>query len=422
MLLAAVFFLAYAGVFCFRAAPEQGIWHKTYVTAAQRLMAQTSLHVATGDDAYAYPSAMALLAIPLALLSPQWSLIAWYLVNVAAICVAVTCGWRLAGGPSWIAVSRVWRWVLLVTIALAGKHLISPLENQQTDIVIAACLFSGLYLIAERRPAAGGALVGLGAAMKCTPLLFIPYLLWRKQWLAAAAAAGVAVGVNLAPDWIYPQTNGLSYLGDWKTVYLTGVAQNAPGEWAEDQPSQTRLSANQSLAGFFHRAVIYGFPTSYPQLEKLPLHSGGQAVGKIRLFVYGSALLLAGVTAWWIGWPGNPAKLPTGVGGRGSWRMACECSAVLSLMVLVSPMSSKAHYVVLILPCFILTRLWLTQRPAWSWVILLALLISGPGTIKGIVGKPLGELFMFWGLPTLFPLATLVGIWLALHEDGGKKQ
>jgi hypothetical protein len=77
-------------------------------------------------------------------------------------------------------------------------------------------------------------------------------------------------------------------------------------------------------------------------------------------------------------------------------------------------MSSKAHHVVLLLPSLILARLFVEQRPPWMSVLLVALLITGPLTAKGLIGKDAGDLTLAWGIPTCFVLLSLVGTWMAL--------
>lgn len=75
----------------------------------------------------------------------------------------------------------------------------------------------------------------------------------------------------------------------------------------------------------------------------------------------------------------------------------------------------QAHEPVLLLPAFILARLAVERRPPWLHGILAALLITGPLTAKGLIGRELGSLTLAWGLPTWFALVSLVSIWGALR-------
>jgi hypothetical protein len=89
-------------------------------------------------------------------------------------------------------------------------------------------------------------------------------------------------------------------------------------------------------------------------------------------------------------------------------------------MLLLSPMSSKAHYVVLVLPCMLFARALIERRRAGLRLLLPLLLITGPLTSKGLTGKTLGDLTLAWGFPTWFALALLAATWLLLPAAWGK--
>ncbi|OYV81006.1 MAG: hypothetical protein B7Z73_18590, partial [Planctomycetia bacterium 21-64-5] len=93
-----------------------------------------------------------------------------------------------------------------------------------------------------------------------------------------------------------------------------------------------------------------------------------------------------------------------------------EAAALFCLMLLLSPMSSKAHYVVLVLPCFLVARAVVEGRLSGK-VWLPPLLLLGPLTAKGVTGKPLGDLLLAWGLPTWCVLLLLAALW-RLAQDG----
>jgi len=126
-----------------------------------------------------------------------------------------------------------------------------------------------------------------------------------------------------------------------------------------------------------------------------------------------------GTTAWSFGRCGEVET--TGESPRSSTiafpRFAWECSAVLCLMLLVSPMSSKAHYVVLILPCFLVAKLAVERRSGWVLVLLGVLAVTGPLTAKGLIGREWGDATLDWNFPTLFAAALLVSCWLMLRRD-----
>jgi hypothetical protein len=408
VLLALVFFILFG--FVFLRTEQSSDWEDVFVRAAQRLQAGQSLY-RLGDN-YTYPPAMAMLSVPLANLPAFPSLMSWYLVNVGATAVTFLGAWRLAGGPALIDPPARWQAILSIAALLAARFFVAPLENRQFDMVIAALLMAGCYHLWRGRDLSGAALLGASAAMKCTPLLFAPYLLWRGKVKAACVLVAVAAILNVLPDMLWPQEGGRWYLSDWYTGYLTEVGRSAPGVWMGG------VVGNQSLSGLFSRFMTFGLPlwVEHPHGQPLELLQGRLLV--LRALVYGTGLFVLALTAWRFGRPGTAAcagdAAYPGPVPFDRLQFGTESAAVVCLMVLLSPMSSKSHYVVLLLPCLILARLAVERQPPWLMGLLVALAITGPLTAKGLLGKQLGDLTLVWGLPTWFALLSLVGIWAAL--------
>src|SRR5437764_38405 len=67
---------------------------------------------------------------------------------------------------------------------------------------------------------------GLAAAMKCTALLWVPYLVWRGRPAAAAWVMVVALGVNLLPDAVSTPPSGRPWLGEYAVRYLRPLASS----------------------------------------------------------------------------------------------------------------------------------------------------------------------------------------------------
>ena len=477
LLVAIAFFLAMFWPFMRKG--EQGEWRRCFLRAAHRLEARQILHWPDEPNTYSYPPAMAMLAVPLAKLTFRWSLAGWYLVNVAAMISVIGCAWRLIGGPPLAhqnptrkrgiatKLPRIfgergsedglprpssqkrdglgrpssaihsagdeghcsWTAVFWLGLLLASRYLMAPLENQQFDVVIAACLLAGCLALARGSDTWAACWLGAGAAMKCTPLLFAPYLVWRGKPRAAAITLLVAVGINCLPDLLWPQSGDGSYLGDWIGVFLLKAGRSAPGVWDSD------IILNQSLAGLINRFVQSGIPLTASQLPSALTPLSPSATLLIRALFYIASGTLLAATLCAFGRPGRWLGTGAGKGDRyvlceaplGPFRqnvpvpfprpqtsrreqVAVESAAVLCLMLLLSPMSSKAHYVVLVLPCLLTARAVVEGRLSGKlWLPPLVLL--GPLTAKGITGKPLGDLMLAWGLPTWCVLLLLVAMW-----------
>src|SRR5262249_31396973 len=81
------------------------------------------------------------------------------------------------------------------------------------------------------------------------PLLFAPYLAWKKQWTASALVFVVALGVNLIPDVTHPLEGSSTRLETWARRYLLPMADRKHdyGTWA------CGIGGNQSVAGLTQR-------------------------------------------------------------------------------------------------------------------------------------------------------------------------
>ena len=109
--------------------------------------------------------------------------------------------------------------------------------------------------------------------------------------------------------------------------------------------------------------------------------------------------------------------------------MGRDLAALVCLMLLLSPMSSKAHYVFLWLPSLWFARHCVTFPSRTSLALCTLLLVTGPLSTKGLVGKHWGDTLLAWGLPTWFVLIQLASLWrlsgnvmheLTIHDQTAK--
>ena len=155
---------------------------------------------------FTYPPFAAILFAPLSHLPVRLDqiLFSWLslitLFGVIAVSIRVTCPGVSRRGVVW--------WALLLVTPIG---LLDPVRETlllgQVNIVLALAVIADMTLI---RPGRRGYLVGLAAAIKLTPLILIPYLLFTRQrgtWqraLATFVGAG-ALSAVVAPraSWTY---------------------------------------------------------------------------------------------------------------------------------------------------------------------------------------------------------------------------
>lgn len=149
---------------------------------------------------FTYPPVAAALFTPLTLVPAQ---VAWGVLGAASMLALTLVIWlagRHAGErrlPAWAAAGlAVLAAVLLpvsVTVALG-----------QVNLILMGLVAADALLVTGRRPRWGGMLTGLAAAVKLTPLVFIPCLLLTGRRAAAARALTVFAGLQAAGFAVLP--------------------------------------------------------------------------------------------------------------------------------------------------------------------------------------------------------------------------
>ncbi len=405
---AAAAVVALAVPFCLRQDSE---WEQVFVLAARHL--RDGADVYAPQDGYLYPPFTAWAAVLFTAL-PPWALrAAWLLVNIFCAAVLVRGAWRLAGGPRLEGGGAPRGEHLAAALgALCGlPYVQNCLAHQQTDLVIGALLVGGCLLLGRSRALAAASCFGLAAAMKCTALLWAPVLVWRRRPAAAACLLAVALGVNLLPDLYRPSPTGRPRLAEYGLRFLRPMTQAGHylGTWGSD------VVYNQSLSGAGLRWLATTWewgPSDCTVNARPPLASPLV----LRSAVHTLELLLLLAAAWACG---RPLRRLSACGPDGP-RFGLECGVVLLLMLLLSPMSSKAHFGTLLVPSFCLARAALAPgRRAERALLTAAVALSLLGS-KGPLGERLYTLSLWYGALTWQSLALLAGCLVALRRLAAK--
>jgi hypothetical protein len=355
-------------------------WESVYVPAAERLIQGEDIY----QEFFVYPPINAWMALPFVGLSHVPTRALWYVVNMIALSVLLVGAWKLSGGGRLQGSPSVpWREhaIFWLGVVCAISSCLDALTNQQTDLFVGALVILGCVALANGRDLRAAVWFGIAAGIKCTPLLWAPYLAWKKRWVAAMLVGVVAVGVNLLPELTHPSKLASTHASDWVARYLMPMADRDHefGAW------HCGIGGNQSVAGLWHRWLVYN-----PEWE------GNNQVGvrkevyahpaALRFCAWGTIFLLLGAAvacSWKSSAQSWPAPTSQGV----------EFAMMVILMVLMSPHSSKPHFCILLLPAFCVARAALIGNDRR----LLALL--GVALIGAVVANMdlVGEWIYSWG-------------------------
>jgi hypothetical protein len=366
-------------------------WQKVYLPASARLQLGDDLY----QQAFVYPPLAAVLGLT-SVHQPSWSIkIQFWLMNVAAGSLLIITSWRFSGGHF------TWRPrgldILIAGLGLgtALGFLLDVMVNKQIDLLVAALTISGGLLLPRGRGVLGGALVGLAAGLKCTPLILVPLAIVQGRFTAAMMIVVVAVGANLTVDLAYPPA-GPPRLQEWTKRYLLPVGQSEPGRW------YSANGYNHTLAGLFNRITRVERITIRGEVQEIP-RDPLLSDPALKALVYGSGgllmLLSMGVVYRVRHHNGTGRALP---------------ALAVCLMVLLSPMSSKPHFCVLIYPAWILARAAIISlRPDLLTLSLVALLL-GLSANKDLVGPTIYSTLTWYGAIPIATLCLLLGNLLLL--------
>lgn len=180
---------------------------------------------------FTYPPVAALLSVPIALLPQGFDNVIWTLAGVLLLSTYI---YRRSGDLDVVRVTGV---ALVIAICLWTLPVSDTLTLGQLGIFLTLGCIAGC----TSRSARPAMLIGLFAAVKLTPLLFLVYFAVTGQWRRLAWSSGAFVGLTLA---------GLCLMPKESIWFFTSLGDSA--ERVGDQA----FYANQSIAGGLRRFGI----------------------------------------------------------------------------------------------------------------------------------------------------------------------
>lgn len=277
---------------------------------------------------YIYPPLLAWVLAPVSELGEAGSAFVW---TLAMAVLTPLAAWLSAGA---VREALGARWSAWQTGAVAAAGLLVVIEKFQrvlqqgnSDVLIALGFAAGMRWLLSRPMLAG---IALGATLnvKYLPVIFLPYLLVRRMWIALLAAAGGAVGFAMLPATTLGWDLNLRYLSH----AFGGLSSAAGGERQDTDAMIWPLT--------WHRAE--GFPSSL-----------ARALGDNSL-AWAAALALAGLifaAGWWV-YARRGSSLFAGRGPRDASRpggkllVLLELCGLLVAVLIFGPQTIGRHFAI----------------------------------------------------------------------------
>lgn len=197
-------------------------------------------HVPGTTYGFTYPPFAAVSMAPMGYLGLGTAIAAALVLNLVALAVVL----RILAGPGW----RRYGWFGWALVA-CGLALFEPLRDTfsfgQVNLLLLALVLGDGWLLSTGRGRWAGVGIGLAAAIKLTPALFIGLLLVARRWKAAAVATAVALAATGLAALVVPGAS---------KFYWTQAM------WDTTRVGRLDYVSNQSLQGVLARLGETGRP------------------------------------------------------------------------------------------------------------------------------------------------------------------
>ncbi|MEV6816489.1 glycosyltransferase family 87 protein, partial [Micromonospora sp. NPDC051296] len=204
-----------------------------------------------GELYFTYPPFAALLLLPFSLLKLGATVAIF--TGLTLLAVVVTTRWLLDPVIRRHHLPRLLTLVVGVLLVLAVESTRETITFGQINMLLVVLILADLLFAVPRNSRWAGVGVGLAAALKLFPGIFVVYLLASRRWRAAAVAAATATGATLLAAAVAP--------GDSWRFWTHEL-------WATDRVGRTDYTGNQSLFGLLSRITA---PEEPSRLVWLPL-------------------------------------------------------------------------------------------------------------------------------------------------------
>ncbi len=341
---------------------------------------------------FTYPPVFAFLMIPF-VAAPIWlATLIWYVITLAC---TVSCCWlcedltvRMFPGQ-WSDRER--EWLRLFGILISLKFILAVYEDQAYDLLVLPLTLFGILALTDRRNAPAALSLGAAAALKVTPLIFLPYLIFKRRFAAAGIFVIVLVLISLLPDlFLHPQGGTHGYFITWvREIAAPGLFDDASTSkyafWSGANPYNLSLQGAIALA-------VDNTPYETDFLFWL-------RVIQLTFIVVMSALFIVA----------SRAKM-----------IPIEGALLIISMLMLAPMTGRGHFVGFLLPYFLIVAgVMKDKNTAWIGIASLAISFSLSGIPRELVPRAFSE-FMRMHSDIVYATLILIVYFAVIIKSPGR--
>ncbi|MCH8828778.1 MAG: DUF2029 domain-containing protein [Planctomycetes bacterium] len=330
---------------------------------------------------YPYPPFWAVAHAPLSLLPMRFAQLLLFPMFVVGFFLLMGVLHRLAE-PHWPLPKKHVFWVSVGACFLTSRYLIRDMPECGVNLTLVALSWFAVLLWTKRREWAGGLSLGFAISLKCTPLLFLAYFGWKRQWKMVMTSAVFTCVFSLSPLlFMGPKLFDRS-VDFWSMMAWRGVGVADPSHGVLGPEPLQNDSLRPALARYLirvpddHKARL-NHPLYFEFLDLDPTTAG---------VVIKAFLLLLLLAIFW--------KFRKPLRQRNSVQTLWECSAISLLILMYSPITWGQHCVGVLPAFYLLLRSAATGSRIRAWIrwylagfLLLTLVLN-----REIVGQDISRL------------------------------
>ena len=354
-----------------------------YSTAARCILRGEAL--LTCLPPYPYQPVLAIFFIPLAFLPAVLQRLLWYVIFVGCLVVAVRLTEAIAERlyPGSTRGQNLF-WLRTIMLVTCGKHFLDVVTYASHDPLSLALIMFATWALFNGREAVGGLWLAVAAAIRASPLIYLPYLILKRRFVASLVFIVVLLGVSFIPDLIGALRGGhTGYLTDW-LGQVVGPAL-VPGTASKlvfwDIWNGVNLY-NQSLRGVINRFATGPIFGVTPTMILI-------AVDGVFAAIVGVLLLIS---------------------PRRKEFVAIDTAVLLIAMLALAPMTSRYHYI-FVLPAVILATAATLADPrirTLGTYVLVASFLLRAGTSNDLAGQRITDFAYTYGFMPLGAIALYI--------------
>jgi len=234
-------------------------------------------------------------------------------------------------------------WLEALPAFVTVTFVFDQFDLGQPNLLLLAMMLYGFWSLRRQRPWLAGFMFALATAIKVFPIAVLPYLVWRRKWVAAVATlAFTGILLYLVPAPIRGFERNAAELKTWYQAMVGTSSEKGFGQRDEQNWSWV----NQSLIAVTHRLVR---PINYNQEDP---NKPPRTMNVIDVdYRTANWIVLALATLLGLGFI---AVMP-----RQAWRTARsdaeELGILFCLMTIASPLARQYYFMWLFFPITVLT-------------------------------------------------------------------